>query len=378
MELARRGHRIHVVTYPMHHPIPVPGVTIHRVGNFLRSRPVTIGLTLYKPLLDALMLAPLIGVIHRERLEVIHAHNYEAAVVGYAAKLLTGRPLVYNAVTTMQDELPGYLRPRSVAAGLARLLDAWVPRGADEVIVLSEELRAFLTARGVRADRITHVPAGVYPEMFAAADPTELRRRLGLGDAPLVMYTGSLAPFQRVDYLVRAMARVTAEIPAARLVLGVNVATEDELAHVRDLTRQAGVEDRLVIEQAMTLEELPTLIAAADVTVVPRPSCPGFPVKLLNYMAARKPIVAFRGSAKGLGHLEQAFLAEDHDWEGLAAGITTLLKDRSLAARLGAQAHAAIIGTFDWPSLAAKTESVYAKLLISNERGRRQTEERAL
>jgi glycosyltransferase involved in cell wall biosynthesis len=86
-------------------------------------------------------------------------------------------------------------------------------------------------------------------------------------------------------------------------------------------------------------------------------------VKVLNYMAARKPIVTARGSAKGLRHLETAFVADDHDWQGLAAGIVTLLEDDVLAKRLAEEAGAAIIGTFDWPSLAERIEGVYERML---------------
>jgi len=265
----------------------------------------------------------------------------------------------------MEDELPGYgfIRPRALAVGLARALDTFVPRGADQVTVVSEELRAFLTARGVKPSLITLVPAGVNPEMFDGADPDALRRRFGLGRAPLVMYTGTLDAFQRVDYLVRAMARVAARVPDARLVLAVNLGSDADGARVLAQARELGIEDRLVLVQPALLEELPTILAAADVTVSPRPACPGFPVKLLNYMAARKPIVTFEGSAKGLRHLETAYLARDHDWEALAQGIITLLEDRPMAARLGERARGAIVGRLDWPSLAERIEGVYRRML---------------
>ncbi len=371
--LARRGHRVHVVTYPMHQPLPVGQVTVHRVGGFLRSRPIRVGPTYYKPLLDLLMIFTLVRCIRRERLDVIHAHNYEAALIGYAAKRLTGRPLLYNAVCTMEDELPGYgfIRPRALAMGLARVLDTFVPRGADQVTVVSEELRAFLTARRVEPERITLVPAGVNPGMFDGHDPDALRRRLGLGRAPLVMYTGTLDGFQRVDYLVRAMARVAARVPDARLVLGVNLGSEADEARVLAQARELGIGDRLVIVRPTPLAELPAFLAAADVTVSPRPACPGFPVKLLNYMAARAPIVTFEGSAKGLRHLETGYLAKDHDWEGLAQGIITLLEDRSLARELGERARASIVGRLDWPSLAERIEGVYGRMLSGRPAPRR-------
>lgn len=363
--LARRGHRVHIVTYPMHQPLPVEGVRIHRVGGFLRSRPIEVGPTLYKPLLDLLMIPKLVRCIRREKLDVIHAHNYEGALIGYAAKRLTGLPLLYNAVCTMEDELPeyGFIRPRALASGLARLLDSYVPRGADQVTVVSKELRAFLTARGVSPQRITVVPAGVNPEMFDGSDGREVRERFGLNGHPAVMYTGSVDPLQRVDYLLRAMPLVWKKIPAARLIMNVNVGSEADFARVAGQARKLGIEERITMVRSARLDELPGYLAAADVTVSPRPACPGYPVKLLNYMAARKPIVTFEGSAKGLRHLETAYLAKDHDWKDLARGIITLLEDRPMAARLGERAREAINGRLDWPSLAERIEGIYHRML---------------
>ena len=363
--LARRGHQVHVITYAMQQPIPVEGITIHRVGHFLGEQPVTVGPTRAKPVLDLLMVPALIRAVRREGLELIHAHNYEGALVGWLAQQVVRRPLLYHAHNTMGDELPsyGFIRPRALAVAVARVLDAVVPRMGDEVIVLSEELHAFVRSRGIPAERLTLVPIGVHLDMFDGGDGMAVRRRLGLGDAPVVLYTGTLDHFQRVDYLVRAMGQVAARVPGARLLLASNMAKDEDLARTRQDARAAGIEDRLVIVHPLPLAELSDVLAAADVAVCPRPACPGFPVKVLNYMAARKAIVTARGSAKGLVHLETAYLADDHDWQGLAQGIVTLLEDGPLAKRLGEDARAAIAGTFDWPSLAAKIEGVYRRLL---------------
>ncbi len=97
--------------------------------------------------------------------------------------------------------------------------------------------------------------------------------------------------------------------------------------------------------------------------MVPRPQCPGFPVKLLNYMAAGKPIVVFEGSAKGLQHLHSALVVPDHDWQALGHGMLTLLQDPALAHRLGHSARRWAHEHLAWPTLAAKIENVYYELL---------------
>ena len=363
--LVKRGHRVHVVTYPMSQDIPVRGVHIHRVGGFLASRPIRVGPTLDRPLLDLLLVGKLVQVIRRERLDIVHGHNYEGALAGYLASRITRRPVIYHAVNTMIDELPSYqfIRPRAAAVGLAKMLDAIVPRCADRVMVLSDELREFVAKRGVAPERISYIPPGVHPEMFDGADGRRIRERFGLGDAPLVMYTGVLDEFQRLDYLVRAMAQVVVSVPQARLLLAANVARESDIERLQQQARELNIADRLIVAWPTTLDELPDMLAAADVAVCPRPAMPGFPVKMLNYMAARKAIVTFRGSAKGLAHLQEAFVVEDHDWAAMGEGIRELLTDRALASRLGANARAAVVARFDWSSLAQMTERVYWEAL---------------
>ena len=112
-----------------------------------------------------------------------------------------------------------------------------------------------------------------------------------------------------------------------------------------------------------SLEDLPSYLAVATATVISRPECPGHPVKLLNYMLAGKPIVCFEGAAKGLRHLRDAFIVPNHDCEALGNGIITLLKDRELAARLGANARTTAISDFDWRKICQRIEHIYDKLL---------------
>jgi glycosyltransferase involved in cell wall biosynthesis len=82
-------------------------------------------------------------------------------------------------------------------------------------------------------------------------------------------------------------------------------------------------------------------------------------------MAAGKPIVVFAGSAKGLEHLRSAYVVPDHDWQGLAKGILTLLEDPALAAALGANARERALAHFSWPDLSRRTVAVYRSLLAS-------------
>jgi len=53
----------------------------------------------------------------------------------------------------------------------------------------------------------------------------------------------------------------------------------------------------------------------------------------------------------------------NHDCEALGEGIVTLLNDRALAAKLGANARATVLANFDWRHICAKIECIYDRLL---------------
>src|SRR6266513_6082774 len=123
--LSQMGHAVHIVTYPAgQEDIVVRHAKVHRTAPFRPETNAKVGPSPEKFLLDFKLLQLLCRVIRRERIEIIHAHNYEGALIGVIAKWITGRPLLYNAVNLMADELAGYrfIRPVWVANGFARAL----------------------------------------------------------------------------------------------------------------------------------------------------------------------------------------------------------------------------------------------------------------
>ena len=198
--------------------------------------------------------------------------------------------------------------------------------------------------------------------MFEGKDPKIIRDRYNIGSRPLIIYTGTLDTFQRIDYLIKAMQIVTATIDEAVLLIVGNIINPLDLDRLRKLAIDTGVDKNIIFTDERPLEEIPYFLASADVAVVPRPTTSGFPVKLLNYMAAGKAIVTFEGSAKGLKHMFNAIVARNDNWEELGKGILTILKNHSLAAELGKNAKKTIEGNFDWNSLAKKIEKIYERI----------------
>ena len=379
--LSQMGHAVHIVTYPTgQEDIVVRHAKVHRTGPFRPETKAKVGPSREKFLRDLALLRLLQRVIQHERVDIIHAHNYEGALIGVMAKWITGRPLLYNAVNLMSDELPGYgfIRPVWLAHAIAHGLDWFVPIFPDHITAVSPELKQWFVERGIAERKVDMVPAGIVPEMFDNADPEKLRRRHRINGRAIVMYTGVLNAFQRIDYLLRAFAVVSKQRPDALLVMVSPLVSESDQRKHKKLADQLGISDAIMWIAPHSLEDLPSYLALANVTVISRPECPGHPVKLLNYMLAGKPIVCFEGAAKGLRHLHDAFIAPNHDCEALGKGIITLLKDRALAAKLGANALTTVLANFDWRRICARIERIYDRLLGKPESSDTQSEHDAL
>jgi len=103
-------------------------------------------------------------------------------------------------------------------------------------------------------------------------------------------------------------------------------------------------------------------LAAAHVALNPRTACAGVPQKLLNYMAAGKPIVSFAGSAKVLEHGRTGWLVPDEDAAAFGRAVLALLDDPELARALGDAARRHVAEHFSWERTAERVEVVYGKL----------------
>lgn len=364
--LTEMGHNVHIVTYPTgQEDIWVRQAKVHRTGPFRPQTSAKVGPSAQKFVLDFQLLRLLCKVIRQERIDIIHAHNYEGAWIGIIAKWLTGRPVLYHAVNLMAGELATYdfVRPPFLARGLAYLIDWFTPIFPDHITAVSADLRTWFIEHGVRPSKVDMVPAGIEPHLFDQAHPERFRQQYQLNGRPIVMYTGVLNAFQRVDYLLRAFAVALREQPKALLlVVSPLVSKTDEERHKR-LARELGINQSIIWISPHILPDLPSYVALADVCVLPRPECPGHPIKLLNYMLAGKPIVSFAGGAKGMRHLHDGFVAPNHDFEALGRGILTLLNDRALARQLGENARATVLARFDWRRICEKIERIYSRLV---------------
>ena len=240
---------------------------------------------------------------------------------------------------------------------------------AGAITACSEDLRQRAIALGADAERIEVVPYGVDTGRFRPlpAEGRAVRERLELpADAPLAFAAGRLVRKKGLEFLIEAVARLSA---SPRPVLA--IAGEGDLRQeLETRARVAGIADRVRFLGNVHQDEIADYLAAADVVVVPSVrddsgNVDGLPNVVLEALASATPLVTT--AAGGIGgvveHGRTALVVPERDAEALARAISDVLRDRARAAQLGVAARAQAQARFGWDMTAARLEAAYERAL---------------
>jgi glycosyltransferase involved in cell wall biosynthesis len=338
LALHNRGHDIHLVVYGYGEGADESGLRIHRSAHIAGGQHTKAGPTLAKPLLDLALVATLRHVVKSEKVDVVQAHNYEGLLVALAAG---ARPIVYQAHNAMSDELPHYAGFGIAGKSIGKWLDSRFPRRAAQIIVPHPALAQYLIACGCGPGKISVIAPPASTHWF---EPCKAE-----GTCPLIVYAGNLDAYQNVLFLKHVMERVRAQAPDARLIL----ATRDRVAF-------EGAE----ILHTPDFEALRDILQQDVVVVCPRVSWSGYPIKLLNAMAAGKPIVACRGAAHPLEHERTGLIVDDNDEEAFASATLHLMRDPAARDRFGLAARKAVDEHHSPTQFAESLERVFERALV--------------
>ena len=339
--LLRAGAETLAITYPG----PRPG------GQLARSGP-----NLAKPFADASLLRALVQAHRRSPFDVVIAHNAEAAVVALAARPRIRIPVLYVAHTILQHELSAYasVRWRSFLDPVGGAIDAWICRHANGIVALSEDARAQLR-RHARCE-IEIVPPGLEPtDPPTGAQQREACRSLDLEPNSFVLYSGNLDGYQELALLDDAAKHCREQgIPFV-------VATHD--------ARDGAARFPNLTLAERSFPEIRALHFSARMLLLSRRRRGGFPIKLLNYMEAGRPIVAFRPIAPGLEDgVNACLLDESAGAPEFAAAVRGLWAEPARGEALGRAARQHLLTHHDWNDLAARTLAVAEALTSEGQR----------
>lgn len=285
--------------------------------------------------------------LRRERIDVVHPLFPDSLYFGTVVAKLAGVPCVAG----FQVSLGYWMTPRDRRVG--RFINRWV----DGTVANCEACRQTIVADwGVPAESVAIIPNGVDLSrftVFGGKPPScngTAAQRVGI--------VANLRPVKNIELFIRAASRLAPSHPNVRF----EIAGEGELrGPLQALIDSLGLHDCVTLRS--TVADVPAFLDRLDVAVLCSLS-EGSPNAIMEYMAAGLPTVAtdVGGNTELVENEVTGLVVPSNDVKRLAAAIDRLLRDRALAARLGAIARERAFAQYSVEAQARRYEDFYRDL----------------
>jgi len=287
--------------------------------------------------------------------------NYPSVYTGvlefFAAKFLR-RPCVVDFSDLIAQYSMTLLNVKKVSLmGIIILsIQNYIVRRSDVVVTPNDFIRKYTLALGVKDEIIFAIPNGVDTGVFNvhACMQTNYKSQLNLNDEKICLFFGRLEEWAGIRILIEVCRVFEQKHQDVKfLVLG-------------EGSEEAEFPRNVVIVERVSHDEVPKIIAIADVVLVPFPesevSHGATPLRLFEAMSMRKAVIASRLS--GIGEIIQnnhnGLLVDSDNPKEWVDAIETVLNSSSLQARLGRNAEESA-KKYDWNVLASRFERVLPK-----------------
>jgi len=327
--LYRAGHTAEIFTYHLGRDLgPAP---IHRIQPVSWYKKTSAGPAWGKLYLDFLLWRKIRRYVKtsHKKFNIIHAHLHEGAIIGWLIKKILHLPVVLDAQGSLVAELKSY-GWFSLAS-----LEKWILGRADYIV----------TSSTVTADYFKQhyptvtTPITVVPDAAPFYSTLQPKPHTSNPTPPTLIYTGSTNSTKGFDLLLEALKIVMVKLPKLKTI----IIGEGYLR--------------------VPYEQLPNYLAQATLAVDPKPTTTiESSGKILNYLAAGLPVVAFRSttSQEFLGSL--GYYAATETATGLADAIMEALADPTLPQR-GQAGQKQVAAHHTWDQSYAMLRTVYETLV---------------
>lgn len=261
------------------------------------------------------------------------------------------------------NEIAGEHRVRrQFFVGLAKRIERYVFNQANAIIVVSPFLKKQIAAMGIEANKIHVIPNGVDTALF---NPTQtastVRTQLNFDDHHVVIgFIGWFVPWHNLDLLIKVTAQLSQNYPVRLMLVGDGALKE----HFLTLAASRGIKDRLILPGAITYAKIPAYIQAMDIAIIPGSNQYRSPIKLFEYMAMEKPVVAphYEPIEMIIEHNQDGMLFQPDDEKSLYENLRALLENPAHRTTLGKNARKKVMREHRWVHNSQRVLNIYAEI----------------
>jgi glycosyltransferase involved in cell wall biosynthesis len=284
-------------------------------------------------------------------------NSYNTAAVGAAKR--AGVPLMLEVNSPVAYERVAYENLQLKMPWLARRYERHICNSADHVFVVSTPLKRHLVDQvGVPAGRITVLPNGANPRTFdPRTDGDPIRARHGISNRIVIGFVGILRPWHGMEMLLDAFTELCGKHDNLHLLVVGDGPIQDDL---KAQALATGVADRVTFTGRLSHTEVRDHVAAFDIAVSPKATFYASPMKILEYMAMAKPVIApaMDNIRDIIDDRRTGILFEEGSVSNLRDALDRLARDEGLRRTLGLAARAEIDADRNWRTLARRVTRI--------------------
>jgi glycosyltransferase involved in cell wall biosynthesis len=251
-------------------------------------------------------------LVHRHKIDVLHARSHFAGVMALGIQRLLGTRILFDMRGSAAEEYvdAGRWRQGGIPYRLTKFAERELFRRSDAIVFLTRRIRTLLVQREPSLRRpdlhIEVIPCCADLARFSRADREKARAQLGLTDKNVLVYAGSTGSWYKMDEMV-AFARVACERDRKFHFLILTHTPAPEIAAA--MAKGAVHPDRFTVLRAEA-SEVPKYLSAADAAISFIQPCvskiASSPTKIGEYLAAGLPVI----SNTGIGDLDEMISQE--------------------------------------------------------------------
>jgi glycosyltransferase involved in cell wall biosynthesis len=255
------------------------------------------------------------------------------------------------------------VRPLAMAR-LAVWIERWIVQHADGLVFVSTTFKdRLLAAHGRMAPAIiTPNAANIDKFTFSPSQREQARQKWGLDGATVCGYLGAFLPWHAIDQFVYRIADQLAQQPGLKLLLVGDGITSDE---VRRFVEARGLGRQVILTGRVAHDEVPGLLAAMDLAVLPSAGDYTSPVKLFEFMACGIPPIApdFEPIKEVLQPDQTGWLFRAGDLDHAVARVLERASDPVSLIQVGQAARAYIARERQWRNNILQLNDFYQQIL---------------
>jgi len=349
--LARRGHRVHLISYSQ--PIRIyemcENIDFHKVEvnayPLFRFPPYSLEIT-----------ATIVHVAKEEGLDLVHAHY----AIPHGMSALNARMILENEGVRLPFIITLHGTDITIVGmepSMSRVT-RFILQEADGVTAVSHFLKKE-TYKHFNPDcKIDVIPNFIDPRMFSPRANAVLRRKLAQDHEKILIHASNFRPVKNIPHIIQMFEALQKRIPS-RLVL---IGDGPDRSHAEQLCKRLGIKDRVIFPGMRS--NVIEFLSVADLYVVAS-STESFGLSALEAMACGSPVVSYEvgGVPEVVAHDETGFLVQKDDVTALAEAAYAILSDEKRHRDFAAASRERAGGMFSAERVVPRYEAFYRHVI---------------